>query len=278
MLPEVVRHLRCPVCRAALSQAAPTAPLRCRSGHSFDPARQGYVQLTNAPLAHPGDSAAMVAARGTFLAAGHYTPITTAVREAAAPAWPGGLVLDVGAGTGRYLADVLDAVPAAWGLALDASKAAARRAASAHPRAAVVVADAWRPFPLADHCVGVLTDVFAPRNAVEFARVLRPDGALVVVTPAADHLTELVDALGLLTVDPAKTDRLAGTLGATFHATSTRRYRWDMELNHDAVGTLVAMGPSAWHTDPAALAPRIAALPALVSVTASVLVGIHRPR
>ncbi len=82
MRPEVVRSLRCPVCRDSLSLAdGPRGPLRCPRGHSFDQARQGYVQLTVTPLAHAGDGPAMVAARQEFLNAGHYAMITEALRR-----------------------------------------------------------------------------------------------------------------------------------------------------------------------------------------------------
>ena len=57
--------------------------------------------------------------------------------------------MDVGAGTGHHLAAVLDALPDARGIAIDASPAALRRAARAHERAAAVGADAWKPLPLA---------------------------------------------------------------------------------------------------------------------------------
>jgi len=254
------------------------SPLRCPSNHSFDQARHGYVQLGAGPLAHGGDTAEMIAARGRFLAAGHFEPITTAVREAAGSGWRGGLVVDVGAGTGHHLASVLDGLPDAWGLAVDASKSAARSSARAHSRSDAIVADVWRPLPLADESTGVLLDIFAPRNAPEFARVLRSDGVLAVVTPAADHLATLVDALGLLTVDPGKPSRLAETLVDWFDPVATTPYRWIMELTHDDVDTVVAMGPSAWHADPAALGAGIATLPRTVHVTASVTVGVYRAR
>jgi 23S rRNA (guanine745-N1)-methyltransferase len=283
---EVVRWLRCPICRGTLSMDSgprsdpgpAVAPLRCPSGHSFDPARQGYVQLTAGPLAHGGDTAAMLAARGRFLAVGHFDPMTSAVRDAAADAWRGGLVVDVGGGTGHHLARVLDALPDTWGVGVDASKAAARACARAHPRADAIVADAWQPLPLADDSAGVVLDIFAPRNAPEFARVLRPDGVLIVVTPATDHLATLVDALGLLTVDPAKPTRLTETLGDWLVPAGSRPYRWIMKLDHDDAGAVVAMGPSAWHADPDALARAIAALPDSVRVEASVTVGVYRPR
>lgn len=85
--------------------------LRCTRGHSFDRARQGYVNLAAGRAPHSGDTAEMVAARAEFLAAGHYDFITTALCEAARTAYPGGLIVDAGAGTGHHLAAVLDAVP-----------------------------------------------------------------------------------------------------------------------------------------------------------------------
>ena len=101
---------------------------------------------------------------------------------------------------------------------------------------------------------------------------------LVVVTPADDHLTELVDTLDLLRVDPVKSERLADALDALFERPASRPYRWIMELTHDDAGTLVGMGPSAWHAKPVALSGRIAALPTTVRVTASVVVSVYRPR
>jgi 23S rRNA (guanine745-N1)-methyltransferase len=203
--------------------------------------------------------------------------MTSVVRDAAAEAWRGGLVLDVGAGTAHHLRAVLDALPDAWGLALDSSKAAARSASRAHERADAVVADAWQPLPLADGSVGALLDVFAPRNPHEFARVLRDDGLLLVVTPAADHLNEVVDALGLLHVDPEKPARLADALAA-FDIAGSDRYQWIMELDHDAVGAIVGMGPSAWHAESDVLADRIGGLPAPMHVTASVVLTLARKR
>ncbi|AYF29828.1 23S rRNA methyltransferase [Micromonospora tulbaghiae] len=280
---RVLARLRCPVCAEPLAEAtAGTArALRCPRGHSFDIARQGYVNLLAGRAPHTGDSAEMVAARAGFLAAGHYDTVAaalagTAVRVAGPGPYP--LVVDAGAGTGHYLAAVLAALPDAAGLALDVSKPALRRAARAHPRAAAALADTWQRLPLADRSAAVLLNVFAPRNGPEFHRVLDPGGALLVVTPAADHLTELVDALDLLRVDPDKADRVAGSLGGHFAEESATGHRARLALTRAEVTTLVGMGPSAWHADPRRLAARIAALPEPVPVTLSVRLGVHRPR
>ncbi|MFG1881755.1 putative RNA methyltransferase [Micromonospora sp. NPDC049102] len=346
MDPRILDRLSCPVCGETLAEttAGTARALRCPRGHTFDIARQGYVNLLTGRAPHVGDSAEMVAARADFLAAGHYDVISAALAAAAteavarlratpapptaaAPPAPTSaaaappalcsastdatlsaphcrvegsrakdattgvrpeqpaagsdaypLVVDAGAGTGRYLGAVLAALPDAVGLALDVSKPALRRAARAHPRAAAAVADTWQRLPLADGAAAVLLNVFAPRNGPEFHRVLDRAGTLLVVTPAADHLTELVDALRLLRVDPDKADRVAGSLGGHFTPVSSTEHRAELALTRPEIGTLVGMGPSAWHTDPAALADRLAALPEPVRVSVAVRLDAYRPR
>ncbi|MEV5765043.1 putative RNA methyltransferase [Micromonospora sp. NPDC052213] len=285
---RVVDRLRCPVCAEPLAEAAAgtATALRCPRRHSFDVARQGYVNLLAGRAPHAGDTAEMVAARADFLAAGHYDLISTAlataateaadrVRAARPEAYP--LVVDAGAGTGRHLAAVLAALPDAVGLALDVSKPALRRAARAHPRAAAALADTWQRLPLADAGTAVLLNVFAPRNGAEFHRVLDPAGSLLVVTPAEEHLAELVGALGLLRVDPAKADRVAESLGGRFAQVASTGHRRELALTGPEVATLVGMGPSAWHTDPTGLAARVAALPEPVRVTVAVDLTVWRP-
>ncbi|MFG1674281.1 putative RNA methyltransferase [Micromonospora sp. NPDC049282] len=283
MDPRILTRLRCPVCGEPLAEttAGTTRALRCPRGHSFDTARQGYVNLLAGRAPHGGDSAEMVAARADFLAAGHYDTLAAALAAAAsriAPGDPYPLVVEPGAGTGHYLATVLAALPDAAGLALDVSKPALRRAARAHPRAAAALADTWQRLPLADRSTAVLLNVFAPRNGPEFHRVLDSTGALLVVTPTTDHLGELVEALDLLRVDPAKADRVAGSLGGHFVEESTTEHRARLALTRTEVTTLVGMGPSAWHSDPQRLAARIAALPEPTPVTLAVRLGTHRPR
>src|SRR6202000_330128 len=77
----VVEALECPVCGAALSLAG--GAVRCVTGHSFDLARQGYVNLlagTRSAKAGSADTAEMVADRAAFLAAGPYEPLAAGAR------------------------------------------------------------------------------------------------------------------------------------------------------------------------------------------------------
>ncbi|MGI9007938.1 MAG: putative RNA methyltransferase [Streptosporangiaceae bacterium] len=310
MLEDVLGWLRCPVCHGSLTRADRT--VGCATGHSFDIARQGYVSLLPPGAAGSrGDPAPMVAARKDFLAAGHFAPIATALAAAAAEggatpaetnvtpaetsattagtsataaetgaAGPGGLacVADVGAGTGYYLAAVLDRLPGHAGLAMDLSRYALRAATLAHPRIGAVGADAWRRLPVADGAAALVLDVFAPRDGAELRRILRPEGRLLVVTPRPEHLAELIGPLGLLRVDDRKAERLAGTLGPYFEVTGEHEVRAPMALDHRSAAALAAMGPSAWHTVAAETRARISGLPDPVLVTLAVTVSVLRPR
>jgi 23S rRNA (guanine745-N1)-methyltransferase len=271
----VITHLRCPVCRGPLSSAE--RALRCGQGHSFDIARQGYADLTAGRALHTGDTAEMVAARAALLAAGHFESLTAAVAAAAAREAEGPIV-EVGAGTAHYLARAVDGAGGAAGIAVDVSKAALKRAARAGERIGAVRADIWRGLPIADHAAAVVLDVFAPRSGAEFARVLRPGGALVVATPAAGHLGELVDALGLIRVDPAKRERLHGSLDAWFTLQSERPVRAPLSLSRSDAHALVGMGPSAWHTDAGALGRRLERIAEPITATLDVDLTVWRPR
>ncbi|RNL87026.1 methyltransferase type 11 [Halostreptopolyspora alba] len=274
----VLAALACPHCGAGLAPAGDA--LGCAGGHAFDVARQGYASLLTGQRrpAAPGDDATMVHDREEFLEAGHFAPLARRITEVVAGLAPDpGMVADVGAGTGYYLRHVLDALPGVHGLALDTSVYALRRASRAHPRAGAASCDAWRVLPLRTGAVGVLLNVFAPRNGPEFRRVLADSGALVVVAPTGRHLAELREPLGLIRVAPDKEDRVARRLATGFAVEGREEVTASLRLDRAGVRTIVGMGPSARHADPAVLRRRISALAETVEVTASWTLSVYRP-
>ncbi|MEZ3181852.1 methyltransferase domain-containing protein [Streptomyces pimonensis] len=268
--------LRCPTCRTRRLHSGRGA-LRCPVGHTFDIARHGYAGLLTGARATSGDDAAMVQARDRFLSTGTYAPIREIGARLAAGTEPErATVVDVGCGTGYYLAGVLDHLPGARGLGLDTSARALRSAARAHDRAAAMAWDVFRPFPLADGTADVVLNVFAPRNPAEFHRVLRPTGRLVVLRPTGRHLAELRGRLpAMVTVDPAKEQRLHRALNPFFEAVVTEQVEYSAILTRQNVLDLVAMTPSARHVSRADLG-NDGLLPG--QFTVSVLATAYRPR
>ena len=275
MLADVARYLRCPHCAAEL--ALDGAVMRCAAGHSFDVARQGYVSLLpGGPRAGSGDSAAMVAARESFTAAGHLDPLAEALVDAAAGVEDPGCVIDLGAGTGWQLARVLDALPGRPGIALDVSRPALQRVARAHPRIGAVRADIWKTLPLRSGAAALVLNVFAPRNGEEIARVMASGALLAVVTPTPRHLEQLTGPLGMLSVDSRKPERLERELGERLELQSSKEHEWRMWLAADELEALVMMGPSGFHAEPDELRACIAVLPERVEASASVNLSLWR--
>ncbi len=256
--------LACPLCRSALGLAE--GSLHCVNGHVFDLARQGYVNLLGGPEPANADTRAMLAARARVHSAGIFEPVAELVAGQLAGR---ATLLEVGAGTAYYLARAIGADPLAVGLALDVSKAAARVAARTGPRIAAVVADVWRPLPLRDRCLDGVLCVFAPRNVPEFARVLRPDGLLVVVTPRPGHLAGLRDRHGLLRVPSDKAEQLVATASEFFGLLETRVLRRQVPVTAGQAADLIAMGPNAFHRVPEDVAGG--------SVTTDITVQTFRP-
>ncbi|WP_158888952.1 putative RNA methyltransferase [Amycolatopsis anabasis] len=277
-LPDpVVRALRCPLCGDRIEFLGNA--LRCPRRHSFDLAKQGYVNLLHARVpAGTADTAEMVAARVDFLAAGHYAPLADAIAAHAARVAGPGLVVDAGAGTGHYLARVLEELPGRDGLALDVSAMALRRAARAHPRIGAAVWNLWEPWPVATGSARVLINVFAPRNGTEFRRVLRPGGALVVASPGHGHLGELAARVGLLEVDRDKERRLDAALSEYFRRVLTEDLVIELTLSPEDARRAVLMGPNAHHLHKDGRRERLAALDEPVEVTASFTISVYEPR
>ena len=182
--------LLCPICGAPLAKGEKA--LVCPSHHSFDIARQGYVNLLSVQQKHsqdPGDTREQVLSRRAFLDTGTYAPILEALIEAAREYGASGELLDVGCGEGYYCAGLSQAL----GLPLtgvDISKEAVRAAAARYKGPNWLCATAAH-LPVGDGSVGLLTSLFALTLPEEFLRVLSPGGLYIQVVAAEDHLLGL---------------------------------------------------------------------------------------
>ncbi|MBC8206643.1 MAG: methyltransferase domain-containing protein [Kiritimatiellales bacterium] len=267
--------LLCPVCRDALCLEART--YHCANSHSFDLAKEGYVNLL---LSHqrksknPGDDKAMIQARRRFFDSGAFDPVTKAIHHSTAHI-PHPTILDCGCGEGHFLGalsaslrsgSVGDVAPpsdselagraslserAEQLFGIDISKEAIRCAAKRYKDVTWIVANGMRKLPLADHSMDCILSVLAPRNTEEFARVLKPEGQLILGVPGPNHLIELRTLLNASASDfEEKADEAAIKCAPLFAETAREAVSYEVALNKEQITDLIQMTPIFWNSAP----------------------------
>ena len=241
----------CPVCGEAL--ASDEFAYACPNRHSFDIAREGYVNLLLANQKRseePGDSADMVRSRSRFLARGHYAPLaerlTEIVAELAAPIGRPLEALDSGCGEGYFLAALREGLTRrgvdARLRGIDVSRPAVRAAARRYAGLFLAVASVHR-LPIPSSSLDIVLRVLAPLDATEFRRVLAPSGHLLAVTPGPSHLLALRE---LIYESPRARSAEAPPKGCTLVRQETLAFALRLASPEDALD-LLAMTPYYWH-------------------------------
>lgn len=215
---DILHLLRCPNCGAPMTGREKS--LVCGSGHCFDIAKSGYVNLLppgKGKNARTGDDRGMVEARMNFLKRGFYGKISdmaAAVVGEYAPAVNETItVCDMGSGEGWHSCRITEKIgeiaPYPVLLAgIDASKYGAERASklarsmNLMPREGIGAPHSMGTAayffpanlfhtPFADRSFSAALSMFAPIAWEEAARILDDDGVLVVVASGREHLLEL---------------------------------------------------------------------------------------
>ncbi len=184
--------LVCPLCKTPLVREGGSYFCSGERRHCFDVAKSGYVTLTRA-LGSAGDDRDMVRARTAFLDKGYYRPFANAVAKALDDA---GTVIDAGCGEGYYSNVIAESGHAVYGFDLSkhACDKAAKRAKAANNGAFFGVSSVFE-LPIADKSADAVVSLFAPIAEVEFSRVLKDGGLLVVGAAGKRHLFELKEAV-----------------------------------------------------------------------------------
>lgn len=254
----------CPVCGGTLEQTG--GAVRCRAGHSFDKAKEGYVNLLLASRMHskiPGDSKEMVAARHRFLNGGGYAPFAEELARLCTELArkKGGVlhILDAGCGEGYYdsvICAALEKEGLAFELAgFDISKAAVRLAAKRRiVNAQFAVASSFAA-PVKSGWADVVLNVFSPFAGSEFHRCLAPGGRLIYAVPTAEHLMGLKDVL----YDEPYENPCQQVEYQGFAPAGETRVETALSVQGQAIGDLFAMTPYYWKT-PARGSARLAGL------------------
>lgn len=197
------KNLACPI--DGLQLESHEKQLICENGHSYDIAKQGYVNLL--PVQHkrsklPGDSKEMVLARSDFLNSGLYQPIANQLAEITLENMHDDdiCILDAGCGEGYYLDYLFNTCKDIKRdsdlslIGLDISKPAIIASTRRNKQISWIVGTNRQP-PVKASSVDIILCVFGFQSIEGFKKTLRPGGKVILVEPGSDHLKELRDVI-----------------------------------------------------------------------------------
>lgn len=246
-------NYKCPSCGLALTLNADSQPktYSCSNNHSFDMAREGYLNLLLAQhkrSRNPGDSDDMIRSRQRFLSAGYYSSLSDAIVSQIANSSAGfnQSLIDLGCGEGHYMQQLRNASADLKLLGIDISKFAVRLAAKRKMDARLVVDSAFN-IPLFENRIDTAISVFSPISGEEAARILKPGGTLIMVGPGEQHLSGLTEIIYDKTV-PHAGNPLETT--GQFSLQESIEIKETISVKGSDILDLLTMTPYYWHTRP----------------------------
>lgn len=249
--------LTCPICGENLQKESESKVYKCEQNHSYDIAKQGYVNLLISNMKrskNPGDSKDMVLARVDFLRRGFYKKISHKINEVICEYFKDSEekinVLDVGCGEGYYLTNLKEAIKInnieADFYGMDVSKEAVKYASRSEKECLFVVGNNYH-IPAKDNSVDCILSVFSPIDIDEINRVLKKDGIFVRVLPRTNHLIELrniIYSVVNLNEKVYKPDSEKDDYIKEVNVT------YDLDLNNEEFTSLLKMTPHYWKSTP----------------------------
>ncbi len=282
-LQRILDHkiLICPHCTDLLVQKGQS--VACASGHSFDVARQGYVNLMaggqRAADGATSYSADFVEARRTAIERGFFSALAAMLAEYFEKSWEPRLlsILDAGSGEGSFLNLLARALgdrnfDAPVALGVDLAVPGVKHAASRFRDTAWCVADLAKT-PCRTSSLDVVLNVLSPANYAEFARILKPDGVVIKVVPTSSHLREIRQALR--SDSQFSNARVVEHFGDCLKMVDSMVVESVLPCGADVAAALFHMTPLSWHATEAQKIEFVKNPPAQLTVSFEVLVGVR---
>ncbi len=242
----------CPICKNTLALNAWGNAYRCENNHSFDLAKDGYVNLLPVQKKHskdPGDTKEMIGARHEFLASGFYDQMAENLVETIQSTIldsQGKRILDLGCGEGFYSRQLKVGISDSEQIelhGLDIAKDAIILASKKQKDSKFVVASS-NDLPFPDHYFDLVYRVYAPSNDSELFRVIKPSGHLLIVTPGPRHLWQLKEMI----YEEAREHNSEGIEPTGFKQVKSLQKSYTIKPDQELRMSLLQMTPFAWQT------------------------------
>jgi len=255
---KVVPALKCPICGSTM-QVVDLKSLLCMNRHTFDFAKQGYINMSAHSIKSNYGKGLFEARHSIIMESGLYDgmheTIAKMIRRHLDVSNPL-MVADLGCGEGSHLQRIIDECQCSGmtGVGLDLSKEAIVLAAKRYEDPIWIVGDLARS-PLESQSFDVILNILSPSNYKEFKRILTPDGLVIKVVPGPDYLKELRESLFHQNENKViyRNDKTVTLFKKHFQLLDSIPLRYSRKLAKAELNHLGQMTPLAWNGDKARL-------------------------
>ncbi|WP_430308981.1 putative RNA methyltransferase [Rummeliibacillus pycnus] len=240
----------CPVCHEEMT-VTEQCVVTCKNRHTFDIAKQGYVNF----MTHPATSMYgkdLFDARKEIIESGIYAPMHENVVELLKTFGQNLTILDTGCGEGSHLAMIKKQFEEITtniivGAGIDIAKEGIIAAGRNYEDLIWCVGDLAKS-PFQESSFDVILNILSPANYSEFERLLKPNGVVVKVVPQSGYLRQLRE---LFYADSDKesysNDRTVERFKEHFSDVEVKRITQTVTIAPEMVSMLIYMTPMGWH-------------------------------
>ncbi|MEG0261141.1 MAG: methyltransferase domain-containing protein [Lysinibacillus sp.] len=233
----------CPLCTEPM-QVHELESLTCTANHSFDIAKQGYINLMPHATASKY-SKELFASRKAVIDSGLYDPLEEKIARHIKNAQT---ILDTGCGEGSHLSRIVTQLTGKpIGVGIDIAKEGILAAARYYSEQIWCVGDLAKS-PYAAKSFDAILNILSPANYDEFKRLLAPGGCVVKVVPQSGYLQELRTQLYAQSEkETYSNEQTVERFSESFSEVSIERVTYTLPLPTELVPALLEMTPMGWH-------------------------------
>lgn len=246
----------CPICRSQM-RVCDTSSFVCTNRHTFNIAKQGYVNFLDHPIKTNYGKDVFEGRRAIITQSGLFAPLYHSIADVIACQKAHSMnnrtlaMLDTGCGEGSHLSKIYKHISSfngdsVTGVGIDISKEGILAASKKYEELIWSVADLANT-PFNDRQFDVLLNILSPANYKEFKRLLTDDGIVIKVVPRRDYLKEVrqffFDNKEKQTYSNAD---IIARFTHNFHHVKYLNLRYTQILAKTEIQALVQMTPLTW--------------------------------
>ncbi|MFC0301206.1 putative RNA methyltransferase [Virgibacillus soli] len=272
---------QCPLCKSPI-KVVDLKSLICTNNHTYDFAKQGYVNMMARPVKSHYDKQLFAARHKIIAESKLYTEVHKKISEVMRKHVNGKeesiRIFDAGCGEGSHLQQIVNECKddKITGIGLDISKEGIALAARNHKESMIWLVGDLASSPFTDQSLQTVLNFLSPANYKEFKRILAPGGLMIKVVPRTHYLKELRDEIfGKTDKESYENDKTVSLFQTHFDLVNQIKLNYTKKLSKAELINLVHMSPLAWNSDEAKIATFLNQDFRDITIDLDILVGIN---